>query len=192
MQDGVVGYFEAITSGQAYSLDGANPSGAWLVNAIEALQKGNGVPGVWRDFLARMNAEVSGALGRILPIEAYRPHFFLISQLLRRSCLTVLSDAQKPTRCDDVLVDALEKAAFQADNATGNLINTGGPPSYNRWLTASLPLPGAKHAQLRVRQKGVMASRPKPVSVPQTGDPLATGSIGQPKTPVAPETPPSR
>jgi len=168
---------EALEASIFAATDGS-PACANLVNAIFALQRGNGNPKIWRDFLGTMNVLAENDLARILPIEAYRSHFFLISQLLVRSCRNVLSDAQKPKRCDDVLADALEKAAFNADNATGNLINTGSPNA-GRWLTAMLPLPGAKYAQMRGR------GMPRMVSKPQQADPSATGSIGQPSTPPA-------
>lgn len=161
--------------------------------AMFALQKGNNNPRIWRAFLNQQGKGPENDLNYILAIEAYRPHFFLISQLLMRSCQSVLSDGQKPSRCRDVLVDALEKAAFNADNATGNLINRGGPPTPSRWMTVSLPLPGAKFVQLRPRRPApAVAAAAKP-AIPAAADPQSTGAIGQPKAPAtAPATPPTR
>lgn len=168
------------------------PETAWcsrLKLAVTALRKGNNHPKVWRDFLRQMIDD--NDFNQVLTVEAYRPHFFLISQLLMRSCQAVLSDGQKPSRCQDVLVDALEKAAFNADNATGNLINTGGPPMPNRWMTASLPLPGAKFVQFRLRKTGVAAAASKAGSS-QSLEPATTGALGQPKNAGAPSSAPGR
>ena len=161
------------------------PSCTKLSAAMSALQKGNGNPKIWREFLKQLGTLPEDDLSQILSVQAYRPHFFLISQLLKRSCLSVLSDAQKPSRCDEVLMDALEKAAFNADNATGNLINVNAPGG-NRWLTASLPLPGAGLMRNRLRQTApVVAAAPKPATPPAV-EPPSTGSINQPKPSAAP------
>ncbi|SEI14609.1 hypothetical protein [Tardiphaga sp. OK245] len=189
--------YDAIIAGSATVLDAA-PECAGLVSAIVALRKGNGNPKIWRDFLKQISAEYEGDFSKTLPVEAYRPHFFLISQLLVRSCRSVLSDGQKPKRCEQVLTDALEKAAFNADNATGSLINSGGPPTPGRWMTVSLPLPGARMVQLRPRRS--LAGNPSgggtshaPLrsvgSAPVSAGPDSTGSIGRPP---APETLPQR
>lgn len=185
--------YDALIIGSSTSLEESRAC-TTLVAAVYALRMGNGNPRIWRDFLNQLNPTSDDDLSTILQIEAYRPHFFLISQLLMRSCRSVLSDGQKPSRCEDVLVDALEKAAFEADNATGSLINTGGPPTPSRWLTVSLPLPGARFALNRQRRgTPAVAVAPRPISSPPpAADPQSTGSVSPPRTPATPAGPPAR
>lgn len=136
---------------------------------MQILRRGNGNLKLWQDFTRQMNAQL-GEDG-VSPVEAYRPHFLLVSQLLVRSCRAVLSDASDPQRCEKILVDALEHAAFSMDNATGQGLD-------GRQLLASAPLPGARllFAQRR---------RPRPADV------QATGSIPPKPATAAPQAAPN-
>lgn len=169
-------------------IDGAGPSGTamsytfssqqeacnTLGYAIEILQRGNGNVKLWREFIRAMN-------GQALHVEAYPPHFFLVSQLLIRSCKVVLADATKPERCKVVLKDALEAAI---DASTSDFVD--GNRDTNRVMTASLPLPGAQFAFSRPRQ--VRPSDPHVTSSINSQQVQQQNSPGQ--APVAPAAPP--
>jgi hypothetical protein len=142
-------------------------------HAMYLLQRGNGDLRAWREFTRDVSAKVRE--DRALQIEAYRPHFLLVTQLLVRSCRQVLADAAKPLRCDAALAEALEMTAYSMNNATGAGITNVDPV---RNLTASLHLPG----------KGLVANRVRRIR--PSDQPTATGSIGpqlqQQRTPQAP------
>lgn len=145
----------------------SNPCASFAY-AMRILKRGNGDLKVWRHFTEQMNEQLRAE--DVLPFEAYRPHFLLVTQLLVRSCRNVLSDGASPARCETVLGNALELAAFNMDNATG--VNTE-----NRQFLASLPLPGAQYILTASRRK-------------RATDPQATGSIA--RTPNAQQPAPAQ
>lgn len=90
-----------------------------LAYALQIMNNGNGDLRLWRDFVWNMNYAT-------LAIEAYTPHFFLVTKLMWRSCQNLLGDTtdyvDSPTsknRCQNALNMALAKAAFQADLIEG-------------------------------------------------------------------------
>lgn len=124
--------FAVDAAAEAYSL--TDPCGTFAYQ-MQIMKRGNGNLKQWLHFTDQINQQISEY--QILPIEAYRPHFLLVAQLLVPSCRNVLSDGANPTRCETVLGNALELAAFNIDNATGQGTD-------KRLFLASLPLPGAR------------------------------------------------
>jgi len=157
--------FEPGRAAETYSL--TDPCNTFAYQ-MQIMKRGNGNLKLWKQFTEQINLQV--AEDGILPIQAYRPHFLLVTQLLVRSCRNVLSDGANPTRCETVLGNALELAAFNMDNATGMNVS-------DRQFLASLPLPGARFILTASRRK-------------RGADPQSTGSIA--RTPAPQQTTPAQ
>lgn len=135
-----------------------------LRHAVTIFNRGNGNLRQWREFVWYFN-------GSTASVEAYRPHFLLVTQLMVRSCIALLANVTKDDRCKAVLNDALEhSAAFNIDNRTGV------PDIASRRVTASLfPYPASVTRFATTRSRPAVAR-----TVPAVSDPQTTGSIPRP------------
>jgi hypothetical protein len=76
--------------------------------ALQIMNNGNGNLQEWRAFVRNMN-------NATLAIQAYKPHFFLVTRLLWQSCKKVMGDETIDTtknRCSNSLAHAIDQAAF--------------------------------------------------------------------------------
>lgn len=149
--------------------------------ALSIFNRGNGDLRLWREFIRNFN-------GHTQTVEAYRPHFLLVSQLLVRSCKVLLATGADPNRCKErILKDALEQSAFAIDNENG----TGVGPSSGtyRQLTASL-FPTVQTASTRLRTRIVRPASSAP-DVPATGSipPRSPAPAGAQPVAPSPATP---
>ncbi|UGV25441.1 hypothetical protein E0H22_06935 [Rhodopseudomonas boonkerdii] len=127
--------------------DRNNPCDAYRYAVLMAAE-GNAEPAALRAFITYMYQVP-------VRVEAYRPHFYVVSRLIGRSCLSVLGKEQ----CDTALTYALEKSALYINNAY----------SQPRGKIIASLFPGSM----------IASNRPKPtrtVRRPAT-DPVATGTI---------------
>lgn len=149
-----------------------------LAYALQIMNNGNGDLRLWRDFVWNMNYAT-------LAIEAYTPHFFLVTKLMWRSCQNLLGDTTEyvvnPTsknKCQTALNQALAKAAFEADLVPGE----GG-----RLYSASLERRQYLARLRSPRNPSLLSGRPsntpdvRNTAKPAEGDLSPTGSIGKPK-----------
>lgn len=139
--------------------------------ALSILNYGNGDLRLWRDFVRRMNYVGAN-------IEAYAPHFVLVSRLIWRSCSNLLKQAE----CTAVLESAINLATEQAV-----LVKV---KEVNRIYSARIRTP-TEHAR-RPAPANSAGAQSKTIAAPPAGDPTSTGSINQPKPPAAPTAPPAR
>ena len=127
--------------------------------ALYILNKGNGYLPDWRNFVRKMN-------GLDASIEAYAPHFALVSRLIWRSCLNLLDQP----KCTKDINDAAKEAQKESLTVT---VTEG------RTYRAAIP------SDTRfVRQKIIPPAGALPTQstiTPRARDPEPTGSIGSPK-----------
>ncbi|WNV08504.1 hypothetical protein [Tardiphaga sp. 709] len=128
--------------------------------AKSILSNGNGNLALWRDFVWRMNYSVGS-------IEAYQPHFLLVSRLIWRSCENLLAN------CSNVMTSSFELAAKQS------LIVNWNTKQLKRTYSAEVPT-SSRLARQPVLSPLIGTSSPKDV-VPQGREPDATGALGEPK-----------
>jgi hypothetical protein len=133
--------------------------------ALYILNNGNGDLRTWRSFVSQMNYVGGG-------IEAYAPHFVLVSRLIWRSCSNLL----KQPECADVLTKALLLAA---DESILVKVKEG-----NRTYSASIKSPS--QLARRASPSAPAAAPPKVSAAPPAREPESTGSISPPKAPAAP------
>ena len=113
---------------------------------------GNAAPVNLRAFIKSVD-------GLSLYVEAYRPHFYVVSRLIWQSCENVFVEEAS---CKTILAYALETTAFNVKNATD--------PQTGRRFLASL-----------FSFQRVASTRKKPTSpTPATSEPQTTGSIPRP------------
>lgn len=146
-----------------------------LDHAYSLMRGGHGNVTEWREFVRRLN-------GDTLLVDAYRPHFYLVSRLIWESCNAVIFDPKNKDKCKTVLADALETHAFDVNNKTGVGVGAGR-------FTASI-MPETRFAGLRPR--GVFAGKSTPrLTVSPSNiapDPQSTGSIPRPNAAPAPSS----
>ena len=135
------------------------------VYAKSILNLGNGDLRIWRNFVTQMNYVGAG-------IEAYAPHFALVSRFIWRSCRNLL----KPDDCSAVLTNAAKIAAAEAlyiKTSEGRTYSAS-VGSRSRLARQPSPVPIENSQQ------------PKTIGTPPR-EPEATGSVNQPKdVPLAP------
>lgn len=134
--------------------------------AIYILHKGNGYLPTWRDFVRKMNYVV-------VDVEAYAPHFVLVSRLIWLSCYNLFAQAD----CSAVMQGAANIAGQQAMLVN---VNEGG-----RIYSAKTRSP-TQFARQPVPSSPADAAPPKVIAAPPAREPDSTGSISQPKAPAAP------
>lgn len=86
-----------------------------LSYALQIMNNGNGNLHDWRVFVRNMNSAT-------LAIQAYKPHFFLVTRLLWQSCKKVMGDETtevKKNKCSTSLKRAVEQAAFSDGGVRG-------------------------------------------------------------------------
>jgi hypothetical protein len=138
--------------------------------AYYILNKGNGYLPVWREFVRQMNYRAAN-------VEAYTPHFVLVSRLIWRSCRNLLL----PEDCAAVMKAAADRAGQEA--LFVHVIEN------DRVYSASVNSP-TRFARRRTPAAPVAAVPPNVIAAPtREGEP--TGSINQAK-PAAPAAPPAR
>lgn len=130
--------------------------------AFYILNKGNGYLPTWRAFVRNMNYIA-------YDVEAYAPHFVLVSRLIWRSCRNLLM----PTECSAVM-----KAAADIASQEAMLVNVR---EDGRVYSASIRSP-SRFAR-RPSPPAGGAEPPKVIAAPPSREPDSTGSISQPKTP---------
>ena len=107
---------------------------------------------------AKLRAFIKSVDGLTLMVEAYRPHFYVVSRFIWQSCLSVFI---VETECKAILAYAVETKAFLAKNATD--------PQYGKKFLTSL-FPFTQVASTRARPSVLR-------SAPSAPDPNTTGSI---------------
>lgn len=153
--------------------------------ALQITNKGNGDLGTWREFVRNMNYAT-------FAIEAYKPHFFLVTKLIWQSCQVVLGDmtgykdeAKDYGRCQNALSKAIEKAAFKEYGISGE----GG-----RYYTAMIR-GDTRFARRRQQDAPVVVRQQLPATAPRDAIDLqnriapSSGSI--PTAPAAPSAAPA-
>ncbi|HAQ82378.1 MAG: hypothetical protein ACK463_22215 [Bradyrhizobium sp.] len=126
--------------------------------AFYILNYGNGDLRAWRNFAFQMNYVGMG-------IEAYAPHFVLVSRLIWRSCSNLLKQAD----CTDVLTKAIAQASGESILVK---VHEG-----NRVYSASVGT-RSRYAR-RPAAPTETSGSPKAIAAPQR-EPESTGSVGQP------------
>lgn len=145
----------AIPKSGALDFDKTNPCDAYRY-AVYMAQEGNAEPANLRAFIHFMYQVP-------VKVEAYRPHFYVVSRLIGRSCLAILNEQE----CKLVLRYAVEKTDLFTNNAYTK------PPGK---FTASL-FPRTMFA----------LTKPKPAKAgPPLSDPTSTGAIGRSSVPASP------
>lgn len=135
--------------------------------AYYILSMGNGGLGEWRDFVWKMNYAGNS-------IEAYAPHFVLVSQLIWRSCINLLDR----TECSEMIAKAGGRSMAEAVRVT----RPGGAPPYS----ASIRSP----SQFARDRLPVSPGNAPPASAASPGrDPQTTGSIPRTNTTQVPQSP---
>ena len=133
--------------------------------AYYILNKGNGYLPVWREFVRQMNYRAAN-------VEAYTPHFVLVSRLIWRSCRNLFL----PDECAAVMNAAADKAGQEA--LFVRVIEN------DRVYSASVNSP-TRFARRRTPAAPVAAVPPNVIAAPpREAEP--TGSINQPKPPAPP------
>lgn len=146
-------------------LEDGTPAPSFALNcqtrayASYILNYGNGDLRTWRSFVFHMNYVGMG-------IEAYAPHFVLVSRLIWRSCSNLL----KQSDCTDVLTKAAAQAAGEAILVK---VNEG-----NRVYSASVRIP-SQLARRAPAGPTETSGAPKVIAAPPR-EPESTGSVGQP------------
>jgi hypothetical protein len=151
---------------------------ATLAYALQIMNNGNGDLRLWRDFAWNMNYAT-------FAIEAYTPHFFLVTKLMWRSCQNLLGDSTEYTKtptarnkCQNALNQALAKAAFEADLVPGE-----GGRLYSASLERRQYLARIRSPQMPSQLSGrpSNATDVRNSEKPGEKDLNPTGSIGKPK-----------
>ena len=138
--------------------------------ALSILNNGNGDLRVWRSFVTQMNYWGAG-------IDAYAPHFVLVSRLIWRSCRNLLRQEE----CSIVLEGAIKLAVSESVR-----VKVG-----NRTYSAKIRSP-SEFARKPNPSPADAAAPPKVITAPPAREPEATGAISQPKAPAGPAAPPTR
>lgn len=129
--------------------------------ALYILNNGNGDLRVWRNFVGQMNYWAAG-------IDAYAPHFVLVSRLIWRSCRNLL----KPAECSAVLEGAVTLAASESVLVK---VKEG-----DRTYSAKIRSP-SEFARRPGSSPADATAPPNAIGLPR--DPESTGSVSQPKAP---------
>lgn len=132
--------------------------------AVYILHNGNGYLPTWRDFVRKMNYVA-------VDVEAYAPHFVLVSRLIWRSCYSLFA----PDDCAAVMQGAANIASQQAmlvNAREGGRVYSASINSRSRLARQPIPAPAD--------------AAPKVTAAPPPREPDSTGSISEPKAPAAP------
>lgn len=135
--------------------------------ALAILNNGNGYLPTWRAFVRNMNYVA-------VDVEAYAPHFVLVSRLIWRSCRNLLMLAECTTVMNAAAATAGQEAMLVNVQEGGRVYSASvnSPLRYARRPGPSAPADAAP--------------APKVIAAPPAREPEATGSIGQPQTPAVP------
>jgi hypothetical protein len=123
------------------------------------MNNGNGYLPQWRDFVRNMNYATRD-------FEAFTPHFYLITMLVRKSCASFIDK----DKCALALQKELIPGAFQP-----NFLRGGN----DRYYSASRRLPS-------MQARKPVPSLPSNAGAPRAREPEATGSIPKPPSATVP------
>lgn len=131
--------------------------------ALWILNRGNGSLPLWRNFVRHLNYSDAD-------VEAFTPHFMLVSRFIWRSC----SNLTDGTRCNALIKGAYDYAISQSVAVS---VSFDGNPTFKRTYSASRP-----SLTRTVRQRLLPPSQ-NATSPPAGRDPDPTGSIAKPDIP---------